>query len=1228
MANSATPLEFFIPPDKLEQLRSTHQGRVAQNGFFYQAAYAEARLASLCVGHPCSGLQDTPARLRYDWGEDLDEVLTDGKMMHTQCKRVSDIGQPAKLAEVLLGFAPKLLWTPSEKQDDVRFRLVCSDTRFSNNKSLTDVQRKEVKPHFLDALNKKSSKDSDLAKWRKEAEDYGFETLLDKICDVTDILYLPEKVIENKPAGSMLPAESEGVTLLMTHNVISNESDRQKKALKKLRSLIYENVIVFDPESKKEFTFNHRAPKDFKKHDVSIALLPFKGRLTPLPFEIVEKCFLNEQLNHTPTPYVNRPPEWKDVVHGEHSELKFIERDKTEELERRVIDELIAPLQRGEDSLLRMLFVVGEPDAGKSTLVRRVAAKLVMEGNVVVANAALQPTVSPSEYLCAIQELEDAGLPVLLLLDEPLSDNSPWVEVLKSLNRPNAKTAVLASSTRSSFDKHSNLLQQKGITKFNLLRRATENERERLFNLWCIPESTLIDGDPTFKELAVTASNAQLSNTTDSKSTLAIASPITNWKLIETAWLADLLYLSPEKIIRYFDGATPTWEHAICDDIPRRTEVETITTRLREAQNKNHACSLQLILAAGGEGKSTLLLQAAALAAKSGAWNVLWREDPCHPLPPQDVAKLDPNQNWLIVADDAENLVNNLAKAARLLHSDGRSHVHFLVAARDTDWSHSNGKKQSWDTHLSKSDILLRKLTDDDAERLVNAWKKYGEKGLGKLSDLPDKAQQVNKLLEAVNEPSRVQGEGSFFGGLLALRFGATALQAHVTNMLYRLEGRKIQGSEHTLFNALVYVAACHAVGIQGLHERVLADLLNVSSDKIHTQVVLPLGEEAAAVRNAEHVLTRHSTVAAAILVAAKQNFDEDIVRVWKAIVQQTVHTSKGGRIGETFAKIVHAGPTLQKNLPPQFNEQSRKDIAIAAAQSAYSTQSTWLGCVVDLGKTFRTAGDPTNAILTFQNNLSFASKKEDYEKVIRGYWYEWGMTTSWAKDGPSYRAADAWLQGLSLGDHLKTKITNEQAKLSLSGLGVAFGKLINSQGNDPFALARRASAFLGRRITNDPTAISYYDKYDRESDKIGTPYPQNIGEAINWLTVAVNQARHELQNPSLKDLLKSKKISFNMLHQSCEPQVAPVVNAKSLQALNTDEDDIRKGIARVLAKAWESVPSDMVDEERFKVARLNVSKAINGLKPHIKREVRTHFETEKWESLKARDPKHIDAVK
>lgn len=513
MANSVTPTEFFIP-DKQGQLRSTRQGRVAQNGFLYQAAYAEARLASLCVGHPCCGLQDTPARLRYDWGEDLDEILTDGKVMHTQCKRVSDIGQPAKLAEVLLGFAPKLLWTPSEKRDDVRFRLVCSDTRFSNNKSLTDAQQKDVEPHFLGALKKESSKDSDLAKWRKEAEDYGLNTLLNKICDVTDILYLPEKAIENKPAGSMLPAESEAVTLLMTHNVISNESDRQKKALEKLRSLIQGNVIAFVPESDKELSTYNRPPKCFEQWDVQTALFDLQDREgKSCPFRTVDKSYLNEQIAMRITPFLNRKPEWKDVVRGEHPDIKFVERDVTGSLEAKIIEELIRPLQNGENTHLKMLFVHGAEGAGKSTLVRRVAAALVMKDEVVVADAGNgQPCGWAEEYQTHIQKLEVLGPPVLFLLDDTFSKDSKWFDVLQKLNRPGANTVVLVASDKDVSECcNENILPNENKIIFEL-PPPSQKERERLAGVYGVSERVFTDTNEEFRALVRRAEKASLTS--------------------------------------------------------------------------------------------------------------------------------------------------------------------------------------------------------------------------------------------------------------------------------------------------------------------------------------------------------------------------------------------------------------------------------------------------------------------------------------------------------------------------------------------------------------------------------------------------------------------------------------------------------------------------------------------------------------------------------------------
>ncbi|MCK7503503.1 MAG: hypothetical protein MZV70_04930 [Desulfobacterales bacterium] len=106
------------------------------------------------------------------------------------------------------------------------------------------------------------------------------------------------------------------------------------------------------------------------------------------------------------------------------------------------------------------------------------------------------------------------------------------------------------------------------------------------------------------------------------------------------------------------------------------------------------------------------------------------------------------------------------------------------------------------------------------------------------------------------------------------------------------------------------------------------------------------------------------------------------------------------------------------------------------------------------------------------------------------------------------------------------------------AGLGVAFGKLAEPQPDYPFARARRAAAYLGQFSTSDAKALGYFDKYDSDADKIGTPHPKSIDEAIDWLTTAVVQAGRELQDSFLKAQLKPERLSFSMLHQI--PQACP----------------------------------------------------------------------------------------
>jgi hypothetical protein len=98
---------------------------------------------------------------------------------------------------------------------------------------------------------------------------------------------------------------------------------------------------------------------------------------------------------------------------------------------------------------------------------------------------------------------------------------------------------------------------------------------------------------------------------------------------------------------------------------------------LEQTRKDAGGCALKLVRAAGGEGKSTLLLQVAVDLIRNGDWTVLWRENPDIALPVAGLTALDPARSWLIVGDAAENLWTPLDEAASRLNAAGCINVHF-----------------------------------------------------------------------------------------------------------------------------------------------------------------------------------------------------------------------------------------------------------------------------------------------------------------------------------------------------------------------------------------------------------------------------------------------------------------------------------------------------------------------------------------------------------------------
>lgn len=455
---------------------------MSQAGFHYQAAYASARLAAMHVETGIFGATDHPIHLRYEWAEDVDEVLADGTVCFTQCKHVARILEPASLADVFLGFAPKWLGVAESDRPRVRFRLVCTDDRAKRGLEVANAA--QTRKHFLHDLELATARGGrgDLATWLELARAFGGELLFEALWSRTDILHVPATVHRDRhPAAPLFEAEREGLRVLLEHEKL--EPSGQASALRRLRGLLHDNLIEFDPSAREDLPERAAAPRELSASDVRTSLFelaPRGGRR--LPFEVIDPASLRRLRLATPVePFLARLPRWADVARGEDRTTRFVERDQTKTLVDLVLRTLVDPIDRALDHRLQALFVVGGPGSGKTTLVRRVAAILVESGRVVVADPGVdpgEPADDPQTFASHVLELSDRNLPVLLVLDDPLYEDSQWPQVVRKLARPGVRVAVLAASPRFVFDRFAEeTLRGIDVSVFDMIAPTAEEHR-------------------------------------------------------------------------------------------------------------------------------------------------------------------------------------------------------------------------------------------------------------------------------------------------------------------------------------------------------------------------------------------------------------------------------------------------------------------------------------------------------------------------------------------------------------------------------------------------------------------------------------------------------------------------------------------------------------------------------------------------------------------------------
>ncbi len=534
-----------------------------------------------------------------------------------------------------------------------------------------------------------------------------------------------------------------------------------------------------------------------------------------------------------------------------------------------------------------------------------------------------------------------------------------------------------------------------------------------------------------------------------------------------------------KQIINYYDGSFPSWPVILSayngtdiPNIPARTIVDTLWQRLQQIHQDN-SLSVTVLLSAGGEGKTTALMQAVCRFVQHYSdWHVLWREDEKQGWSDnlaRSIAQM--GGTWLVVLDDTDNVAHDIYSFVKIQYNHQRNNVHFLLCCRDTDWLAINAKEyHSWKNSSDYQEVLLKGLERSDAERIFDAWEKYGKEGLRNLVNL-SRTDAVQQLIEKARDiPAKY---GSFLGALLQVRFGPKGLYEHVSSILSRLDKHPISDSNaYTLLDAFAYIAAIHIRDDLELPEAVLARVLGCSSNELAKYVTKPLGEEASISNKGQYLYTRHREIAKVSLSLLEERFGYKLADIYMRVVCAAVEEYNDKRTA-SYNKSV---PNIKQwnfiaghfyNEGEKELDESKKELAIRLAEELIKIEPGNPHFIDELSKLYRKDRQYEQAILMLRDISQKVGVDKTYNRFLsdRGYYYEWATAEGMAGN----INLDAWLAGLSMADEIgDTMPDNERATMSLAGLATVFVKLFNKYNNTAFIEACAAAVCLAKPITAD----------------------------------------------------------------------------------------------------------------------------------------------------------------
>ncbi|GAA2097899.1 hypothetical protein GCM10009801_68540 [Streptomyces albiaxialis] len=543
-----------------------------------------------------------------------------------------------------------------------------------------------------------------------------------------------------------------------------------------------------------------------------------------------------------------------------------------------------------------------------------------------------------------------------------------------------------------------------------------------------------------------------------------------DWMTIDDGFLANYREATDQEMVRYFDGAVPTWGTVVAG-APRREAASRITGRL--LYEPLPASTLHLVIGPSGEGKSTLIRQVAAdIGGGSPEWRVFWRP-PGSDLMPERVADLDTDRKTLFVSDDAEEIAADCFEIIRRL--EHRPDIHFLLAARDTDWLAARADSLPWRTlHLSVHRVPLRGLSEEsgDAQQIVEAWAEY--EALGQLASYNRVEDRARALLEATRGQEASRNDGALLGGMLRVRVG-DRLDEHVMDMLRRLVRYRLQNGT-TLANAFVHIAALHAIDVREMSPLILAETLGIDPALVEQDVVRPLGEEAAATRAGDRLLVRHRAIAESAMRVARNLDGMDLKAMYGNLTRAGIRVAKRPRTGVQAKAFRYLSQSLQSD--PQ--------LALASARAAVDEEPDDLRRVVNLFVVLRNNDLHDELSGVAEDCLDGLRSMVNYAEAARRFFYEWSI----AEGQSGNHSIACWLTAVALADLPGVEPLQNQRDVELRTAGFApgFKAMADRAAGGPFGRGLRAVETLLREWEVSARTRRDLSRYRSVADGLGVP--------------------------------------------------------------------------------------------------------------------------------------------